>query len=155
MFCLHVCLCEGVGVSDTGVADSCKLLCECWGLNLAPLDQPVLLTTKPSLQPLIYFYVYECFACMHICAPYACCIHGATLPTENTESFFFFETLNLTLCMSILSVYRSVHHMCGVPMEAIRRWQIPSLELELQMVVSYHVCAKKWTRVLCKSCQCS
>ena len=36
----------------TGVIDSCEPLCGCWESNLGLLeDQPVLLTTKPSLQP--------------------------------------------------------------------------------------------------------
>lgn len=40
----------------TGVTDSCELPCECWELNLDPLEeQPVLLTTKPSLQPFFFF----------------------------------------------------------------------------------------------------
>jgi hypothetical protein len=37
---------------ETGVTDSCELPCWCWELNLDPLEeQPVLLTTEPSLQP--------------------------------------------------------------------------------------------------------
>jgi hypothetical protein len=52
MFCLHVYLCEGVRSPVTGVTDSCELPCGCWELSLGPLeDQPVPLTTEPSLQP--------------------------------------------------------------------------------------------------------
>ena len=53
MFCLHVCLCEGVGSPGTGVTDSCELPCGCWVLNLSSLEeQPGLLTAEPPLQPL-------------------------------------------------------------------------------------------------------
>jgi len=35
-----------------GITDSCKLPCGCWDLNSNPLEeQPVVLTTEPSLQP--------------------------------------------------------------------------------------------------------
>jgi hypothetical protein len=52
VICLHVCLCEGVRSPETGIANSCELPYECWELNLGPLkEQPVLLTTEPSLQP--------------------------------------------------------------------------------------------------------
>ena len=38
----------------TGVTDSCELPYGCWELNSGPLEeQPVLLTTEPSLQPQI------------------------------------------------------------------------------------------------------
>jgi len=51
--CLEVCLWEGVGSSGTGVTDDCELSCGCWELNLRPLvEQPMLLTAEPSLQPL-------------------------------------------------------------------------------------------------------
>jgi hypothetical protein len=34
------------------ITDGCKPPCGCWGLNSRPLEkQPVLLTSKPSLQP--------------------------------------------------------------------------------------------------------
>jgi hypothetical protein len=50
VFCLHVCLYEGIGSHVTGVKDKY----ECWELNLGPLEeQPVLLTAEPSLQPYI------------------------------------------------------------------------------------------------------
>ena len=43
---------EGVRTSGTGVMDGCRLPCGCWELNSGPLEeQPVLLTTEPSLQP--------------------------------------------------------------------------------------------------------
>jgi hypothetical protein len=52
VFCLHVCLREGVGSPGTGVTDSCELPSGCWELNLGPLgEQPVLLVTEPSFQP--------------------------------------------------------------------------------------------------------
>jgi hypothetical protein len=52
VFCLHVCLFEGVIFPGTGVIDSCEQPCGCWDLNLGPLEeQPVLLTAKSSLQP--------------------------------------------------------------------------------------------------------
>jgi hypothetical protein len=49
---------EGVRPPWTGVTDSCELLHGGWELNLDPLqEQPVFLTTEPSLQPnLIYPY---------------------------------------------------------------------------------------------------
>ena len=56
VFSLHVCLCEGVrssetGVTGTGVTDSCELPHGFWELNPGPLEeQSVLLTTKQSLQ---------------------------------------------------------------------------------------------------------
>jgi hypothetical protein len=51
LFCLHVCLCEGVGSSGTGIIDSYELPCRYWESNLGPLEeQPELLTTEPSLQ---------------------------------------------------------------------------------------------------------
>lgn len=36
MFCLHVCLCEGVRFPGTGVADSCDLP---WEFNPGPLEE--------------------------------------------------------------------------------------------------------------------
>jgi hypothetical protein len=43
---------EGVVSSRTGVIDDSKLPCGCRESNLGPLEeQPVLLTTEPSLQP--------------------------------------------------------------------------------------------------------
>ena len=51
VFCLHVCLHEVVRYPETGVTDSCELPCGYWELNLGPLkEQPVPLTTEPSLQ---------------------------------------------------------------------------------------------------------
>ena len=54
VFCLHVCLYEGVRCPRTGVKDSCGPPCGCWELNSNPLEeQQVPLTTEPALQPLI------------------------------------------------------------------------------------------------------
>lgn len=39
MFCLHICLCEGIRSPATGVASSFELLCGCWELNLHPLEE--------------------------------------------------------------------------------------------------------------------
>ena len=62
VFCLNVRLCtmcvpcpwspeEGVKFLGTGVKDGCEPLCGCWEWDLGPLEeQPVLLTTEPSLQ---------------------------------------------------------------------------------------------------------
>jgi hypothetical protein len=49
VFCLH--LCVGIRSFGAGVRDSCELSCGCWELNPSFSDQqPVLLTTEPSLQ---------------------------------------------------------------------------------------------------------
>lgn len=38
-------------VPQTGVKDSCELVCGCWQSNQSPLEeQPMFLTTEPSLQ---------------------------------------------------------------------------------------------------------
>jgi hypothetical protein len=51
---LPVCLCEDVRFPETELKDSCKLPCLCWELNPGPLEeQPLLLTTEPSLPPLL------------------------------------------------------------------------------------------------------
>jgi hypothetical protein len=43
---------EGAGSPSTAVADGCELPCGYWEPNLGPLrEQPVLLTTGPSVQP--------------------------------------------------------------------------------------------------------
>lgn len=43
---------EGVGSPGTGGPDAYELLCRSWELNTGPLgEQPVLVTTEPSLQP--------------------------------------------------------------------------------------------------------
>lgn len=40
----------------TAVTDVCELPYQCWGPDLGPLEeQPMLLTTETSLQPLKYF----------------------------------------------------------------------------------------------------
>lgn len=44
---LSTCLCDGIRSFGTGVADSCKLLCGCWELDL--WKGTVFLTTEPSL----------------------------------------------------------------------------------------------------------
>ena len=47
-----MCLCEGVRSPGIGVTDRCELSCGSWELNQGPLEeQPVLLVTKPPLQP--------------------------------------------------------------------------------------------------------
>ena len=39
-------------IPGNGVTDSCELPCGCWEVNPGPLEeQPVLLTTEPSLPP--------------------------------------------------------------------------------------------------------
>lgn len=53
VFCLHSCLCEGVGSPEAVSTDSCELSCGCWELNPGPLEeQPGLSAAEPSLQPL-------------------------------------------------------------------------------------------------------
>jgi hypothetical protein len=43
-------VCDGVKSPRIGARDSCELSCECWKLNLGPLEeQPILLTTEPHL----------------------------------------------------------------------------------------------------------
>jgi hypothetical protein len=52
LFCMHVCLHEGVRSPGAGATVSCELPCGCWELNLGPLqEEPVLLTAEPSFQP--------------------------------------------------------------------------------------------------------
>jgi hypothetical protein len=51
VFCLHACLYKVAGSSETGLKDICEPPCGCWELNSGPLEQPVLLTTEPALQP--------------------------------------------------------------------------------------------------------
>ena len=54
VFCLHVCLNEGVGSHRPKVIGICDLPYGCWELNPGPLEeQPVLLTAEPSLQSLL------------------------------------------------------------------------------------------------------
>ena len=38
VFCLQVCLCDGVRSPRAGVTDSCELPCGWWELNLDPLE---------------------------------------------------------------------------------------------------------------------
>ena len=77
VFCLHACLCttfvqppvgseEIIVVFGTGVIDSCKLPCGCgnwnWTQFLGSLEeQPVLVTTEPSLQTLSLFFFKALF----------------------------------------------------------------------------------------------
>ena len=50
MFCVHVCLCEGVRASGTGVTNNCELPCGFWELNPGHLEEHlVLLTADQSL----------------------------------------------------------------------------------------------------------
>ena len=47
---------EGIRSLGTGVTGGCELPCGCWELNPGPLEeQPVLVTTEPSLQPNLKF----------------------------------------------------------------------------------------------------
>lgn len=46
MFCLHACLCEGVGSPGTGIVTVVRYPGECWELN------PGLLEKQPVLKPL-------------------------------------------------------------------------------------------------------
>ena len=50
------------------IADGCEPLRGCWELNSGPLEeQPVLLTTEPSLQPFTYFFkLYFYFMCLGV-----------------------------------------------------------------------------------------
>jgi len=51
VLCLCICPCEGVESLRTGFIDNCELLCGFWDLKPGPLEeQPVILTTEPSLQ---------------------------------------------------------------------------------------------------------
>ena len=50
VFCLHVCLCEGVGSPETGIiVDSCELASVCWELNPGPLDEQAMLFAIKTL----------------------------------------------------------------------------------------------------------
>lgn len=52
VFCLHVCLCDGVRSSGIEVIDRYELPYGCWDLNPGHLEeQPELLTAEPSFQP--------------------------------------------------------------------------------------------------------
>lgn len=52
LFCLLVCLCEGVGSPGTGGGGLQTGVTTCWELNPGPLEElSVLLTTQPSLRP--------------------------------------------------------------------------------------------------------
>lgn len=48
----------------SGVVASYELPCGCWGLNPGPLEEEtVLLTTGPSLQSLLYFFMCRVLKC--------------------------------------------------------------------------------------------
>ena len=44
-------MCEGITSTETGIKGSYELPCGYWDLNLGPMEEPVLLTAEPSLQP--------------------------------------------------------------------------------------------------------
>jgi hypothetical protein len=54
------CVCAYVKVSGppwAGVTDNCDPTCGCWELNQGLLEeQPMLLTTEPTLQPNLFFF---------------------------------------------------------------------------------------------------
>lgn len=53
----------GGGSPDTGVADSCEPPCGCWESSLDILEEQVVLSVEPALQPLVYiFTVYVCLS---------------------------------------------------------------------------------------------
>lgn len=54
VFCLHVCLCEGVGSPGSGVTDSSEVPCGCWKLNQGSL----LLISKPSPCLFVCLFVF-------------------------------------------------------------------------------------------------
>jgi hypothetical protein len=43
---------EDIRSPGTGITDGSELLWGCWELNTSPLEEPMLLTREPSLQPL-------------------------------------------------------------------------------------------------------
>jgi hypothetical protein len=56
---------EAVKSPKPGVTDVCELPCVCGEWDLDPLEeqQPVLLTTEPSLQLLVACFDYKCLPC--------------------------------------------------------------------------------------------
>jgi hypothetical protein len=51
VFCLHTCICEGVGPLELELQTVVSCHVGCWESNKGPLgEQPVLLTSEPSLQ---------------------------------------------------------------------------------------------------------
>ena len=73
--CMSVWGCQSPG---TGVTDRSELPCGCWELNQGPVEeQPVLLTTEPSLLPNLLkkkrltFFFYVC-VCVSLYTPYLC-----------------------------------------------------------------------------------
>lgn len=55
LYCVHVCLSEGVRLHGTEVTDSCKLSCGCWELNSSPLEEQVLPLNHLSSSPKMSF----------------------------------------------------------------------------------------------------
>ena len=61
VFFLYASLYEGIRSPGIGVTDSGELPCGCWELSPGPLEeQPVLLTTEPSLQCPCLSFLYQC-----------------------------------------------------------------------------------------------
>lgn len=65
--CIHVCYIhatpvgakEDISLLGTGVPVGCEPPCRCWEVNPGPLEEhPVLLTSKPSLQPLALIIIF-------------------------------------------------------------------------------------------------
>ena len=48
---------EDVGSPETGITNGFESPCECWELNLGPLQEQMLLMAEPSLQPLPPIYI--------------------------------------------------------------------------------------------------
>jgi hypothetical protein len=46
-----------VKVASDLITDGCEPPCDCWNLNLGPLEE--LLHTEPSLQPLFYLFTFQ------------------------------------------------------------------------------------------------
>lgn len=72
MFSLHACMCLVLAEARRGLRiPYCRVVshCGCWDSNLSPLqEQPLLLATEPSLQPLklLRFYVYALVFGLHV-----------------------------------------------------------------------------------------
>jgi hypothetical protein len=65
-FCLHIGLCEGVRFPETGVIESFEWPCGCeLQPHPGPLEeQPGLLTTQPSHQPLNFYFFIKASLCI-------------------------------------------------------------------------------------------
>ena len=84
---------EGTGTSETGVTGGCESPCECWELSVDPLhEQPVLLTSEPSLQPCVRA-LYEA---------------GGSLAQQNFMQYFKI-TFHLFLFMFVLCMCVGIH----------------------------------------------